>query len=154
GHEEGETVELGGRTFSLTLGRPVQFPLYTSTSDRVTGSGEIVTLVEDLRPLPPIHTVLRSADGRKGVVPVHLHAILTQIGTLELWCVSDVSNERWRLEFELRGAAASVHETVIESMPPQFVGARKQIEQIFGGKGAVGAAPMAPLKVKQIWRGL
>ena len=35
GHEEGQTVELGGRTFNLTLGRPVQFPLFTSTSDRV-----------------------------------------------------------------------------------------------------------------------
>ena len=42
GHEEGQTVELGGRTFNLMLGRPVQFPLFTSTSDRVVSSGEIV----------------------------------------------------------------------------------------------------------------
>ena len=44
GHEEGQTVELGSRTFNLTLGRPVQFPLFTSTSDRVASSGEIVTV--------------------------------------------------------------------------------------------------------------
>jgi molecular chaperone DnaK (HSP70) len=154
GHEEGQTVELGGRTFNLTLGKPVQFPLFTSTSDRVVSSGEIVTVGEDLHPLPPIHTVLKSAAGKTGPVPVHLRAVLTEIGTLELWCVSGTSNEQWRLEFELRGAAAATKETVIESMPPQFAEARKQIDHIFGGKGAVGAAPPSPGKVKQLWRSL
>jgi molecular chaperone DnaK (HSP70) len=157
GYEEGQTVELGARTFNLTLGRPVQFPLFTSTSDRVATSGEIVTVGEDLHPLPPIHTVLKSVDGKTGQAPVHLRAILTEIGTLELWCVSDSSNEQWRLEFELRGSSASARETVIESMPPQFAEARKHVEQIFGGRGAAGtaggAAGEAP-KVKQLWRSL
>jgi hypothetical protein len=153
GYEEGQTAELGGRTFNLTLGRPVQFPLFTSTSDRVAASGEIVTVGEDLHPLPPIHTVLKSAEGKTGQSPVHLRAILTEIGTLELWCVSDALNEQWRLEFELRGAAGSSRETVIESMPPQFAEARKQIEQIFGGRAAAGPAAEAP-KVRQLWRGL
>jgi len=150
GHDEGQTVELGGRTFNLTLGRPVQFPLFTSTSDRAVPPGEIVPVSADLRPLPPIHTVLKGADGKTGQIPVHLRAILTEIGTLELWCVSDASNEQWRLEFELRGATASANQTVIESMPPQFATARTQIEQIFGGKGGAASAP----KVKQLWRGL
>src|SRR5262249_31952515 len=104
GHEEGQTVELGNRTFDLMLGRPVQFPLFTPTSARVVSSGDIVTVTGDLHPLPPIHTVLKSAEGKTGHVPVHLRAILTEIGTLELWCVSDVPDrleERWRLEFEL-----------------------------------------------------
>src|SRR5262249_37630506 len=80
----------------------------------------------------------------------HLRAILTEIGTLELWCVSDASNEQWRLEFELRGAAASARSTVIESMPPQFAEARKQIEQIFGSKAGAGVA----MPAKQLWRNL
>src|SRR5262249_56632543 len=105
GHEEGQTVELGNRTFNLMLGTPVQFPLFTSTSDRVVSSGDIVTVTGDLHPLPPIHTVLKSAGGKTGHVPVHLRALLTEIGTLELWCVSNASEERWRLEFELRGTA-------------------------------------------------
>jgi molecular chaperone DnaK (HSP70) len=152
GHEEGQTVELG-RTFNLTLGRPVQFPLFTSTSDHVATSGEIVAVGEDLRPLPPIHTVLKSAEGKAGQIPVHLRAILTEIGTLELWCVSDASKEQWRLEFELRGAAAATRETVIESMPPQFAEARRHVEYIFGTKAAAAEIP-APAKVKQIWRNL
>jgi molecular chaperone DnaK (HSP70) len=152
GHEEGFPVELGSRTFNLTLGRPVQFPLFTSTSDRAVSSGEIVTVGEDLRPLPPIHSVLKSAEGKAGQVPVHLRAVLTEIGTLELSCVSDASREQWRLEFELRGAASAEKETVIESMPPQFAESRRHIAQTFGGKTDGPAAPAN--KVKQVWRSI
>lgn len=152
GHEEGQTVDLGGRTFNLTLGKPVQFPLFTSTSDRIATSGEIVAVGEDLHPLPPIHTILKSAEDKAGQTPVHLRAILTEIGTIELWCVSDASNEQWRLEFELRGVAGAARDTVIESIPPQFAEARRHIEQILGGRIAA-AAPAAP-KVKQLWRSL
>src|SRR5262245_49215838 len=76
GYEEGQTVELGSRTFDLMLGRPVQFPLFTSTSDRAVSSGDIVTVTCDLHPLPPIHTVLKSAEAKTGHVPVHLRALL------------------------------------------------------------------------------
>ena len=154
GYEEGQTVELGSRTFNLMLGRPVQFPLFTSTSDRLVSSGEIVGVGDDLHPLPPIHTILKNAEGKTGQVPVHLRAILTEIGTLELWCVSDTSKEQWRLEFELRGAAAVARDTVIESMPPQFADARRYIDQFFGGKAAGGPSLPAAGRVKQIWRTL
>src|SRR5262245_38744504 len=157
GHEEGQTVELGNRTFNLMLGTPVQFPLFTSTSDHVVSSGDIVTLTEDLHPLPPIHTVMKSAEGKTGHVPVHLRALLTEIGTLELWCVSDATEglgERWRLEFELRGTTGPAKETVIESMPPHFAEARRHIEETFATKPPGGAASGAPVKVRQIWRNL
>jgi hypothetical protein len=139
------------------LGRPVQFPLFTSTSDQAVSSGEIVTVGEDLHPLPPIHTILKSAlekTDKTGQVPVHLRAVLTEIGTLELWCVSDATTEQWRLEFELRGAQATARDTVIESMPPQFAEARRHIELIFGGKGVSGGTAVEPAKVKQLWRSL
>jgi hypothetical protein len=152
GHEEGQTVELGGRTFNLTLGKPVRFPLFTATSDRVASPGDIVPVEEDLRPLPPIHTVLKSAEGKTGRIPVHLRATLTEIGTLELSCVSEASKEQWRLEFELRGAVAPGGNTVTESMPPRFAEARTLIEQVFGGKHAAGG-PTA-MNVRQLWRAL
>jgi molecular chaperone DnaK (HSP70) len=152
GHEEGQAVELGSRTFNLLLGRPVQFPLFTSTSDRVVGSGEILPVTEELQALPPIHTLLKSGEGKVGQIPVHLRAILTEIGTLELWCVADTSGERWRLEFELRGSTPATRATVIESMPPQFAAARKLVEQLFAAKAA--ATTQEPAKVKQLWRSL
>jgi hypothetical protein len=150
GQEEGQTIELGGRSFNLTLGKPVQFPLYTSTADRVTLPGDIVSVGEEMRALPPIHTILKSAENRTGQTPVHLRAVLTEIGTLELWCVSDMSSEQWRLEFELRGTTPSSTDTVIESMPPQFARARSEIEMTFGRQAASDESP----KVKQLWKTL
>ncbi|MBV9506365.1 MAG: molecular chaperone DnaK, partial [Acidobacteriia bacterium] len=39
------------------------------------------------------------------LIPVKLGARLTEIGTLESWCESKISDNRWRLQFELRKAA-------------------------------------------------
>jgi molecular chaperone DnaK (HSP70) len=103
GHEEGQTVELTAQPFALTLGRAVQFPLFTTTADRVDRPGTVVEIGDDLRALPPIHTLFKPADCRAITVPVHLRATLTELGTLELWCVANRGDERWRLEFELRG---------------------------------------------------
>ncbi|MRR39057.1 molecular chaperone DnaK, partial [bacterium] len=116
GQEEGESVELNQRVFQLAIGRPVRFPLYSTASDRVDRSGEVVRVGDDMTALPPIHTLLKGSD-KTELIPVHLRAVLTEIGTLELWCVSNLSQESWRLEFELRGGAGGAGETVTESMP-------------------------------------
>jgi hypothetical protein len=43
------------------------------------------------------------APGREGqTVPVHLHTKLTEIGTLELSCLSRDGKQRWKLEFNVR----------------------------------------------------
>jgi hypothetical protein len=109
-----------------------------------------------MNPLPPIHTVLKSAQAKTGSVPVHLRAALTEIGTLELWCVSNSSDEQWRLEFELRGAASQETLTVTESMPPRFTEARETVARIFGSKPAPGLSPAdakakAAKEVKSLW---
>ena len=36
------------------------------------------------------------------MVPVHLHSKVTEVGTLELWCISRDNKDRWRLEFNVR----------------------------------------------------
>jgi len=51
-----------------------------------------------------------------------------------LWCVSQAGDERWRLEFELRGTASSEELTVTESMPARFAEAREAVERVFGHK--------------------
>ena len=147
GFEEGLTAPLGERRFTLTLGRPVAFQLYATTADRIDKPGDLTALDEALRPLPPIHTVLKGREGRQGTVPVRLEATLTEIGTLELWCVAD-DGERWRLEFELRGAQARADLTVTESLPPRFAEASEAIERIFGHK----PLPVGPKDVKQLFR--
>jgi molecular chaperone DnaK (HSP70) len=150
GFEEGNQVDIGERSFTLTLGRPVQFTLYSTTSDRIDKPGDVVPLTEELKPLPPIHTVLKGAAGKTAEVPVHLQAGLTEIGTLELFAVSNVADERWRLEFELRGTGGERELTVTESMPARFAEAKENAERVYGNK----PLPIGPKDVKQLSRTL
>lgn len=150
GMEEGSTVEID-RPFTLTLDRPVQFQLYGTTADRVDRTGALVDVSDEaFLPLPPIHTILRSAAGGTGAVPVNLEAALTEIGTLELWCRSRATDERWRLEFELRGAQAAGALTVTESMPARFAEAAELVQRVYGTK----ARPVEEKEVKQLVRSL
>ena len=42
-------------------------------------------------------------DGQQGrVLPVRLESRVTEIGTLELWCVSRDAANRWKLELNIR----------------------------------------------------
>jgi len=58
-----------------------------------------------MTPLPPMRTVLRTQKkGEAAVVSVHLHARLTEIGTLDLWCSEIGGRRSWRLQFDVRSA--------------------------------------------------
>jgi hypothetical protein len=82
---------------------PAEFRFLGSTTRR----GDVVgTLVEEwegeIEPLDPIATTLE-APGQEGkTVPVHLHSRVTEVGTLELWCLSRDGKQRWKLEFNVR----------------------------------------------------
>ncbi len=42
-------------------------------------------------------------DGQQGtVVPVRLETQVTELGTLEVWCVSRDGTQRWKLELNIR----------------------------------------------------
>jgi hypothetical protein len=150
GHEEGQSVDLKSSSFELTIGRPVQFPLFSTTSDRIDEPGDIVDITDDFRALPPIHTLFKGAVARPAAVPVHLRATLTELGTLELWCVANVGDERWRLEFELRGVSPESTETVTESLPPRFAEVREMVARVFGGQ----ALAVDQREVKQLFHTL
>ena len=89
GVEEGETVELPGRTFELLIRTPVEFPLYVSSTQLNAQAGDVLPVdLEQMRALPPIRTVLQAGKKSGGAdrVTVELHVRRTEIGTLDLWC--------------------------------------------------------------------
>jgi hypothetical protein len=101
--QEGDEVSLPQPELELALGQPVLFPLFTSTVRGEDKPGDLLNVSSDqLLQLPPLHTILRGGK-RAGAkrVPVTLAAKCTEIGTLELSCVSREGN-RWRLEFNVR----------------------------------------------------
>jgi len=106
GIEAGQSVELTDRAFELLIRQPVEFPIYTSgfvTTDR---PGDLVAFdPERLASLPPIRTVLSAGKRAKAAtVQVRLHAQLTEIGTLELWCAEVHGERTWKLQFDVRAA--------------------------------------------------
>jgi hypothetical protein len=102
--DEGQDIQLDKPELELALGQPVLFPLYSSTVRAADKAGDVLHLRRDQAlQLPPLHTVLRGGK-RSGTkrVPVTLAARVTEIGTLELFCVARDGSNRWRMEFNVR----------------------------------------------------
>src|SRR5882724_26800 len=108
GTEEGSTLELDRDDLQLVANRPVSFRLFSSLTRTEDNLGDMVDFTpgdETLHTHAPLHAVIRfgKKTGER-LVPVKLGARLTEVGTLETWCESKVSDNRWRLQFELRKA--------------------------------------------------
>jgi hypothetical protein len=57
---------------------------------------------DDLQELSPLEVTL-NLDGQQGtVLPVRLETRVTELGTLEVWCVSRDGRNRWKLELNIR----------------------------------------------------
>ncbi|MEI8171136.1 MAG: Hsp70 family protein, partial [Rhodoferax sp.] len=166
GQEPGQEVVLKDRTFALRLGQPVRFNLFTALADAPDHAravpGELVTLAgEQFAPLPPIAIVLEAAHagstGARGQfdqkdIPVQLAAALTEVGTLEVHCVSLADpRQRWLLEFDLRHAPSSAESVADIGSPDTAVATRvklaiDKIDRVFG----TGSQPATPKEVKQL----
>ncbi len=142
GAEPGREWRLAERTFALRLGQPVRFHLVSSVADAPGESppqlGQIVELDGgDYRPLPPLASVVAAEAGRREA-RVQLETVLTEVGTLQLQCVSMAdAAQRWQLEFELRVADASDTELQSgEALPkvPGLGAAVDLIDQVFGSR--------------------
>lgn len=107
GTEEGTSLELPAREFTVLTNRPVSFTLYSSTT-RHDQHGDVVSLDEpEAHRHAPLITVLRyGKKSREAELTVRLRVNFTEVGTLELWCESIKTDHRWRLGFQLREAEA------------------------------------------------
>jgi hypothetical protein len=106
GMEPGEEQVLSEQTFELSVATPVEFSLFHSSVRLTDRAGDrIVVEAEQLTPLPPIRTVLRSRKIKDAAtLPVQLHVRLTELGTLELWCREVEGARTWQIEFDVRSA--------------------------------------------------
>ena len=118
GVEEGTTLPLLNREFSVLANRPVSFTLYSSRT-RHDAHGEVASLDEaDVHRHAPLGTMLRYGRKlRELYLIVRIRASFTEVGTLELWCESRDTQHRWRLQFELRGEEAQAEQ--LDTAKPQ-----------------------------------
>ncbi len=109
GMEEGTEVELPGREFALRTGETAEFRFLGSTTRKADRPGDLLERVpDDMTELAPIETTLEADAGPAGrheSVPVTLKARLTEVGTLDLFCVRKGGKKQWKLEYNVREAA-------------------------------------------------
>jgi molecular chaperone DnaK (HSP70) len=107
GMEEGTSEELPNNEFGLVVGEPVRFRFFASTSRREDKVGARLDYWtnDELAELAELDMTLSDEGRRPGeIVPVHLCAAVTEVGTLELQAVSQKDSGRWKIEFDVRTA--------------------------------------------------
>lgn len=119
GIEPGQDTVLSEQPFQLLVSEPAEFPLFVSSTRLTDKPGEFVPIDrERMTPLPPLRTVLRARKKDTAeTVSVNLHARLTEIGTLDLWCSELHGRRSWRLQFDVRSATQTdiaAHESQAE----------------------------------------
>ena len=105
GMEEGTALTVPSEEIGLVVGEPVHFRFFSSASRTTDVPGAVLTSwredeLEETDSLEASLPAAENADG--GYVPVKIEPNVTELGTLELWCASTVSDERWKLEFSVR----------------------------------------------------
>ena len=107
GAEEGQTLELDSQDLHLVANKPVSFRLYSSLARVDDQVGDTIAASEELHLHAPLNAVIRFGKTGERLVPVKLRAHLTEVGTLEVWADSKISDHHWRLQFELRKTASA-----------------------------------------------
>jgi hypothetical protein len=105
GLEEGSTVALPDDELGLVVGETQAFRFFAAASRREDEAGALIDSDSDgLVELDPVEKLVE-ADGERSagqLVPVRLEAHVTEVGTLELWCVARDGHGRWKLEYSVR----------------------------------------------------
>jgi len=104
GMEEGTETIIPAREFGLVVGEPAEFRFLSSTVRKQDAPGALIEdWGDDLEEQEPLAVTLEGqGTAAEQVVPVRLEAKVTEVGTLELWCVSRNGSQRWKLELNIR----------------------------------------------------
>ncbi len=110
GMEEGTDAALPDQELGLVVGEPVHFRFLASSVRRQDQVGTLLDFwtPDEIQELEEIQATL-PAEGRTPgeVVPVKLHAKVTEAGTLELEAIPRGTDERWKVEFDVRGTSGT-----------------------------------------------
>ena len=106
GMEEGTEADLPTQQFGLVVGEPVHLRFFGSSVRRQDTLGTLLEFwqPDELQELGEIQATLPLEGRHAGeVVQVTLRAVATETGTLALTALANQSDERWKIEFDVRG---------------------------------------------------
>ena len=103
GMEEGTSAAIRAPEFGAVVGEPVEFRFLSSTVRKTDPVGALIEdWGDDLVELSPMEVTLNVDGSEEATIPVTLESRMTEVGTLELWCVARDGARRWRLELNIR----------------------------------------------------
>jgi hypothetical protein len=105
GMQEGTELLIEGRDFGLVTGRTADFRFFSSSVRSGDTPGQILPDAErELEETSLLEIELPALDELPAgqVVPVRINAVVTELGTLELWMKHANSDRRWKVEFQVR----------------------------------------------------
>ncbi len=105
GMEEGSDCLIEGREFGLVTGKPASFRFFSSEIRSGDTPGQILPNAErELEETSRIEVNLPVLEGfpEGQVIPVRIDAVVTEMGNLELWMNHTASDQRWKVEFQVR----------------------------------------------------
>ncbi len=105
GMEEGTEAEVPSDEIGLVVGEPAHFRFFSSSVRKADRPGDLLpsATADDLEETDSLEAELPADESiDEGYVPVHFQTRVTELGMLELWCVSAASDKRWKLEFSVR----------------------------------------------------
>ncbi len=108
GTEEGTTLDVPDRTFAIRIGKTAEFKFFKSNCRRDDNFGEIFEdMDESFEDTSSLRLELEAYEGMKpgDIVDVKLQVVITEIGTLEVYCIELNGDHRWKLEFNVRETA-------------------------------------------------
>jgi hypothetical protein len=103
--EEGTETEVPSQAVGVIVGRPAKFRFFSSTVRKEDQPGQRIDrwssdeLVESDPIQATLTTQLASDDP---FLPVRFQSRVTELGMFELYCHSTRSEERWKMEFNVR----------------------------------------------------
>lgn len=105
GMEEGSECLIEGREFGLVTGKPASFRFFSSEIRSGDTPGQVLPNAErELEEISRIEVNLPVVEGfsEGQVIPVKINPIVTELGNLELWLKHTASEQRWKVEFQVR----------------------------------------------------
>ena len=107
GTEEGTGTDIDYKGLGLLVGETTEFRFFSSTSNNDDIHGTIIEDVSsnsDLEEMTSVSTTLPAANDVPpgSLIPIRLRSELTETGTMQVWCFGEGSDDKWKLDFELR----------------------------------------------------
>jgi hypothetical protein len=105
GMQEGTELLIEDRTLGLVTGQAAEFRFFSSAIRSGDTPGQVLPDAErELEETSLLEVELPALPDASGgqVVPVQIEAVVTELGTLELWMKHTNSDRRWKIEFQVR----------------------------------------------------